>query len=228
MRPGASAPGRNTTQQRRHLMLRTLRFAAPATAALLLFGLVSASADAPAAVVHACRNGDHGVRLVDDVSECRTGETVVDWNITGPQGPAGTPGTPGTAGAAGAAGPQGATGAQGPVGPSDGYYIQVPFVDVPSGPGSQVLALSLPAGNYMITARAHPGAGCRLRLDHALPGVGDETLLLDRGFDVLVGAGSLTEASTASIFCIGGPYRVDSPTISATQVGALDNQSPAE
>lgn len=63
-------------------------------------------------VIHGCYDGRTGVLRVVDTSTsqtCRTNETALDWNQTGPQGPAGP---------AGAAGPQGETGATGPAGPA--------------------------------------------------------------------------------------------------------------
>lgn len=54
----------------------------------------------------ACQGHEGNLRLVSGASDCRRGETAVQWNVTGPTGPQGV------------AGPQGPTGPQGPVGPA--------------------------------------------------------------------------------------------------------------
>ena len=68
--------------------------------------------------IFACVNANSGaVRIVDQVTACRTPERLVTWNVVGPQGP---PGAVGPAGALGPPGPQGSAGpagAQGPPGP---------------------------------------------------------------------------------------------------------------
>lgn len=54
--------------------------------------------------IHACVNNSSGeLKIVDATAACRTNETAVDWNITGPAGPPGPPGP---------------TGPQGPPGPA--------------------------------------------------------------------------------------------------------------
>lgn len=51
--------------------------------------------------VHACVNPSGGIRIVDDADSCRPRETLLEWNIEGPegpqgeQGPQGDPGPPG-------------------------------------------------------------------------------------------------------------------------------------
>jgi Collagen triple helix repeat (20 copies) len=81
-------------------------------------------------VIHACyHTSNGGIRVVDDPSECTTGEAELEWYQTGAagaQGPAGPQGSMGPAGVDGAQGAQGpagppgvdgAQGAQGPAGP---------------------------------------------------------------------------------------------------------------
>ena len=93
--------------------------------------------------IYACVNNNSGeVKLVGQNTTCKNNETLVVWNIVGPQGligpagaagpqgpigpagpagaqgPAGPAGPPGPAGPAGAVGPQGLAGAQGPAGPA--------------------------------------------------------------------------------------------------------------
>lgn len=59
-----------------------------------------------------------GLRIVNAASDCRRGETFIQWNESGPQGPAGPAGVQGPAGPAGPAGAAGAVGPQGPAGPT--------------------------------------------------------------------------------------------------------------
>jgi hypothetical protein len=85
-------------------------------------------------VIHACYDaGNRVLRVIDTEAgeACRSQETALSWNQTGPQGP------------------------EGPRGPSDGYVTSLT-----GGPGIEVdqnvdvLSLSLPAGDYMLSASA--------------------------------------------------------------------------
>jgi hypothetical protein len=80
-------------------------------------------------VIHACyHTGNGGIRVVDDPSECSTGEAPLEWYQTGaagaqgpagpqgPMGPAGLDGADGVQGPQGSPGVDGAHGAQGPQG----------------------------------------------------------------------------------------------------------------
>ena len=74
--------------------------------------------------IFACVNANSGaIRIVAQGAACRTPESLVAWNVVGPQGPpgpagpAGALGPPGPQGPAGPAGPQGSAGQQGPAGP---------------------------------------------------------------------------------------------------------------
>jgi hypothetical protein len=88
-----------------------------AGAFVVTLALAPISADAQQQIF-ACVNANSGaVRIVDQVTACRTPERLVTWNVVGPQGP---PGAVGPGGALGPPGPQGSTGpagAQGPPGP---------------------------------------------------------------------------------------------------------------
>ncbi|HEY7791402.1 MAG TPA: hypothetical protein VIC33_12855 [Vicinamibacterales bacterium] len=57
------------------------------------------------------------IRIIGPNDRCDRNETLLTWNITGPQGPAGPQGLTGAQGPQGAVGPQGAPGPQGAVGP---------------------------------------------------------------------------------------------------------------
>lgn len=72
--------------------------------------------------IHACAKDATGaLRKVTSAQECKSGETAVQWAITGVPGPQGSPGPQGPAGPQGPpgpAGPQGSPGPQGPAGPA--------------------------------------------------------------------------------------------------------------
>jgi len=86
--------------------------------------LALAPISAGAQQIFACVNANSGaVRIVAQGAACRTPESLVTWNVVGPQGPpgpagpAGALGPSGPPGPAGPAGPPGSAGQQGPAGP---------------------------------------------------------------------------------------------------------------
>ena len=89
-----------------------------AGAFVVTLALAPISADAQQ--IFACVNTNSGaVRIVAQGAACRTPESLVTWNVVGPQGPpgpAGPTGAPGPQGPAGPAGAQGSAGQQGPAG----------------------------------------------------------------------------------------------------------------
>ena len=86
-----------------------------AGAFVVTLALAPISADAQQQIF-ACVNANSGaVRIVAQGVACRTPESLVTWNVVGPQGP---PGPAGPAGALGPSGPQGPAGPAGPVGPA--------------------------------------------------------------------------------------------------------------
>src|SRR5215471_17076566 len=93
-----------------------------AGAFVVTLALAPISADAQQ--IFACVNNNSGaVRIVAQGAACRTPESLVTWNVVGPQappgpaGPAGALGPPGPQGPAGPAGALGPPGPQGPAGP---------------------------------------------------------------------------------------------------------------
>jgi hypothetical protein len=112
-------------------------------------------------VIHACYVPSSGaIRVVNaDAGRCNASETALDWNQQGPKGDKGDTGPAGPAGptgATGATGPTGATGATGPAGPAGTSHVWTRFhidkVDTPQNNVVLVDSLSLPAGNYFLTA----------------------------------------------------------------------------
>jgi hypothetical protein len=130
---------------------------------------------------------------------CKSGDRLITWNEigptgptgptgdTGPIGPTGLTGATGQTGSTGATGQTGATGsagAAGAAGTSDVYYDQdfTGGVSI-SGGGADLVSVSVPAGNYLITfssslenddgdaqdatCRPNTGYGTTVRLDPA-------------------------------------------------------------
>jgi Collagen triple helix repeat (20 copies) len=101
--------------------------------------LALAPISANAQQIFACVNNNSGaIRIVAQGAACRTPESLVTWNVVGPQGPpgpagpAGALGPPGPQGPAGPAGAQGSAGPQGPAGPQGMSGERGPFG--PAGP----------------------------------------------------------------------------------------------
>jgi len=87
------------------------RVSGVAGAFVVTLALTPISADAQQ--IFACDQNSSGtVRIVPQFVSCGNNESLVSWNVVGPQGP------PGVAGPAGPVGPAGAMGAQGPAGPA--------------------------------------------------------------------------------------------------------------
>jgi len=145
-------PGRNA--MRGWIRRRVLRLALVTTGLLAVAGGIAyATIPDSGNVFHACMLNNIGtVRLIDRslpsgslMSHCTSFETEVAWNQTGQQGP------PGVQGPAGPAGPAG------PTGPSDAYVAQPTGADccpVLTKDRTEVARLTLPAGSYVLTAKA--------------------------------------------------------------------------
>ncbi|MBV8322350.1 MAG: hypothetical protein JO049_16960 [Hyphomicrobiales bacterium] len=86
-----------------------------AGAFVVTLALAPISADAQQ--IFACVNSNSGaVRIVAQGVACRTPESLVTWNVVGPQGPPGPAGSAGALGPPGPQGPAGPAGAQGSAG----------------------------------------------------------------------------------------------------------------
>ncbi len=149
-------------------------------AALALVALGVATS-AGASTLYACVNKRTGAaRLFSYKPRCKRGQARLSWNT---QGPAGKNGSNGKNGATGKSGPTGKTGNTGPSGTNatvNGYSATgSESVAFTGGKEATILTKSLPAGNYIITAKtvlsataATPGirvvAACEL-LDGAPP-----------------------------------------------------------
>ncbi|MFZ1881412.1 MAG: collagen-like protein [Gaiellaceae bacterium] len=114
--------------------------------------------------IHGCYARSGGsLRVIDaSVTNCKSTETSLDWNVQGPTGPTGATGpqgAPGATGPQGAPGPQGPAGAQGPQGPagasgtSHAYSVNNGVAQNIGGSFVEVRQLNLPAGTYLVWAK---------------------------------------------------------------------------
>jgi hypothetical protein len=120
--------------------------------ALLAGGIAYAAIPDANGVVHGCYANENGhLRVIDPSTgdACKSNESALDWNQTGPQGPPGPQGPKGD---------KGDTGPQGPIGPSDGYADKLTSDVSISGSsysdiGTSGSRLDLPAGKFILAGR---------------------------------------------------------------------------
>lgn len=215
-------------------------------------------------VIDGCYTKSTGaLRVIDTEGSipvtCKTSEAALSWNQKGPTGPAGPAGPPGPKGdpclssdpsCVGPAGPQGETGPAGPQGePGSVATSEVFFVNDLSGsalgPGSggHQVSMTLPAGSYVIEARAKldnfgndsDGAGAFCAMAGGETGNSPPTLLDDRpsgSFDDRHLSQEIIELTTAinhsggalevlDCFSFDEGTHVSDITLLATPVGAV-------
>jgi hypothetical protein len=130
-------------------MLSYRRLAA-VTAAALVIGFTASivlSHGGDTTYIHACVAKDGTMRIVAATVTCKSQETALDWNITGPQGLPGQDGAPG---------------ASGPRGPSDAFVADAganPQLFAQSNNEVTVTTLSLTEGSYTLNAKVLVGNG---------------------------------------------------------------------
>lgn len=192
--------------------------AALATAAgvlLVVAGVAYATIPDSSGAIHCCYARSGGsLRVIDaTVTNCKSGETSLDWNVQGQQGPQGPNGP---AGPVGPQGPQGPSGSQGPVGPqgpsglSHGYLAssnQVPVAEFPAFSNVGSIA-SVPDGTYMIWAQIslddslnEPSGNCSLKVNGVVQSP------TATGVELKSGTANLTIVSAATLS--GGGSTVD-------------------
>lgn len=150
-------------------------------------------------VINACYTNGGWLRVIDSsVTQCKSSETALAWNVKGEKGdpgPAGPPGadgadgTDGVDGADGAAGPPGPPGPPGPAGISGARFVPVDTGYIPeNGDFAQAGATTLPTeGSYVVTVTINFIAGlneklviCELR--HGSSFMGQGRTALPEGF----------------------------------------------
>ena len=90
---------------------RTWRLAVLGAAGVLAAasGIAYAAIPGPDGVIHGCVNASGAVRVIDPGAggSCSTGESALNWNVSGAKGATGVQGSPGLTGAPGPAGSSG-------------------------------------------------------------------------------------------------------------------------
>jgi hypothetical protein len=184
-------------------------------ALLVVAGVAYATIPDSSGAIHGCYARSGGsLRVIDaTVTNCKSGETSLDWNVQGQQGSQGPSGPVGPAGPQGPQGPigsQGPAGAQGPSGLSHGYLAsssQVPVAQFPAFANVGSIS-SVPDGTYMIWAQIslddslnEPSGNCSLKVN----GVVQSST--GTGVELKSGTGNLTIVSAATLS--GGGSTVD-------------------
>ena len=113
--------------------------------------------------IYACVNHGGKIRSVECLDACKRNESLLEWNIVGPEGPQGDTGPSGADGAQGPAGADGADGAQGVAGPPGADGAQGP-AGADGADGAQGLMVQLVSPDLLVL----PGLMVRLVLP-ALP-----------------------------------------------------------
>jgi hypothetical protein len=151
-------------------------------------GFVSSSG-----VITACANKHSGrVHLVTSGARCHHGEQKITWNQKGVPGSAGLTGKTGATGPTGSTGTTGATGANGAsAGLND--FNDGPVILSTSGEQTVATMANVPAGNYILTAKAEISNGATpLLVDCFLRAGGD----FDESRAQLAAAGSAGSVET--------------------------------
>jgi hypothetical protein len=203
------------------MLRRSVVLAVVAAVLAAVGGAAYASIPDSSGVIHGCylRSGG-SLRVIDaSVTGCKSTETALNWNQTGPQGPVGPQGPAGPTGPTGPAGPQGPkgdTGPQGPAGTSGAAhaYFATDSNLIGVGHEQDIGTLSnLPAGSYLIWADVEAAGqtdtatiGCTLRngsqvLNPYSGGAGLGVGTTETGSIGISGAASLASGASLHVHC---------------------------
>jgi hypothetical protein len=187
-------------------MKRTLVIALLAAAAVAVAGVAYAAIPSANGTISACKDSKGALKVIDvDAGQkCANGQQLLNWNQQGPQGPPG---------------------------PSDAYFTAAPDKSIVGGAGFQTVAeLSLPAGSYVISAKADPYnslggmTGCGLWVgNQLLESMVKQFSASDyRGTMPMMDAIVLNQPTAAKLLCYSTTSAVvQSGRISAIKVGTL-------
>ena len=203
---------------------------AVAVAAMLVAGGVAyATIPDSGGTIHGCYARSGGsLRVIDaGVTNCKSTETSLDWNVQGQQGPQGAQGPQGPAGQQGAPGPPGSQGPAGPPGPtgasglSHAYAASTTFVPVAQSPAYSSVAsiANVPAGTDLIWAQtsiydsSSGGGKCQIAVNGS-PDLGTATT-----YDISQATANMTLVTPETL--TGGGSTV------SVECSSLDNGSAA-
>jgi hypothetical protein len=142
-------------------------------------------------VIHGCYSSNFGLlRVIDSATDtCRSGETGLNWNQTGPQGPAG---------------PAGPTGPQGPAG-SGGAVAYVHIIRSNDPSGQPVIQIDSSRTSHVINAfpaGSDPRESVCLKLDSTVESKHVAVASVDAPYNA--GVGAAASVGDESGFC-GSP-----------------------
>jgi len=214
----------------------------------VLFMSIIAFASIPGAngVIFGCYSNSNGtLRVIDNsTQQCKSNETALNFNQTGPQGPQGPQGIQGATGATGAAGPQGpdgreglqgATGPAGASGTSTAYFARQNGSALLYSFPTPILSKDVPAGSYVINAKVVEVNRFSLSqtIVCSLGSGGDtSTVRIDRGGGadrqilVLQDARTFSDPATITLTCNSNDFSlgtiVESGVLTAIKVDAIN------
>jgi hypothetical protein len=175
-----------------------------------------------------CVGAGGALKVLKPGRRCPKGQSAVAWNVAGRVGASGATGAAGARGAtgeAGSAGPSGPSivGSTGPTGPSDAYTSK-----------SHGSPISLPAGDYVLFAKARWRNGQKAETEEIFCELRDSVAIVDaEGVEVLAGDSvslilggpvHLDSADKVSLLCSGEEGTAEKPELTAIRVGTLHEQ----
>jgi hypothetical protein len=221
IRGGHPAAGQGWRRNRRRLQIT----GAAAAVALIAAAVPAIAAATTSTVTYfACvTNSTGAIRIVGKATGCGTGQHKISWNKAGPRGPRGK---------------------RGPAGAVTGFIDTSDATQQVSGFPSTVATLPLPAGSYMVTAKADvslgttdgsaDSVGCNL-IDSNSNFLDSTSASLNPGQNftateamTLLGATQLTTAGNVQLQCVddsGNAGSVDSVVITAVPVTKIIQSS---
>jgi len=201
-----------------------------AVAAMLVAGGVAyATIPGSGGTIHGCYAKSGGaLRVIDaGVTNCKSTETSLDWNVQGQQGPQGAQGPQGPAGPQGAPGPQGSQGPAGPQGPtgasglSHAYATSTTSVPVAQSPAYSSVAsiANVPAGTYLVWAQTF--------IDDSSSGVGKCRIAVNGSADLGTATAFGTSQTSANLTLVTPETLTGGGSTVAVECSSVDNVTAA-
>jgi hypothetical protein len=160
-----------------------------------------------------CVGSSGALKLLKPGRRCAKGQSAVAWNVAGRGGASGAPGATGARGATGETGSTGPSGQSivgsiGPTGPSDAFTSK-----------SHGSPISLPAGDYVLFAKARWRNGQKAETRELFCELNDSAEILDsEAADV--------EAGSSVTVVLGAPVHLDSA--SKVSLACSEEEDPVE
>jgi len=185
------------------------------TSGAIAFASLGHAAQASASTLYACVKKNGTARLFASKPRCRKGETRLFWNVEGPQGPRGHNGANGRNGREGNNGANGTNGTNGANGAAGGFSTSNELAkSITAAREITVLSKTLPAGSYIVLAKASVG-GLASKAERwaVVCELVDEALLDTSVFTgQLFGNGSATEFTGGATLALEAAATLKAPT----------------